>query len=175
MGPVYYTQAILLPFEDHIIYDSLLTSYAVTFGPNIRRQLADDYRNAKEREGIITSLLPAAPPSLEELRTQMEARTEKIVQAFRKHLLSSGLSLKTVEQHAGTIESFAHTTLLSQVPPRALLETTPAEIQTYLHANALKKTGATSFKRFVRFLDETGRIEYEQSEALRQALLDGRA
>ncbi len=46
---------------------------------------------------------------------------------------------------------------------------TPVELQAYLRA-ARTKTTATSFKRFVRFLAETGRMEYEQSEALRQVL-----
>ena len=34
--PPIYVQAVLLPFEDHIIYDSLLMPYPVTFGSGIR-------------------------------------------------------------------------------------------------------------------------------------------
>ena len=53
-----YMQAVLLPFEHHIIYDSLLTSYNVLFGSGYRQDLQELYRNIQEREGIITSLLP---------------------------------------------------------------------------------------------------------------------
>ena len=56
-----------------------------------------------------------------------------------------------------------------QVPPRRLLETTSTEVQDYLRT-AGTKTNVTSFKRFVRFLFETGRMEDEQIEALREAI-----
>jgi hypothetical protein len=164
-----YIQTVLLPFENRIIYDSLLTTYNVSFGPGIRRSLKEAYRNATEREGIVTSLLPTAPTSQNEQRSQIEVRNEKLVQAFRKHLAQTGLSLKMVEQHASTIQRFAATVLVSQTPPRGLLDITPNEIETYLQMTGVK-TAKTSFKRFVRFLAETGRMEYGQTEELRQIL-----
>ncbi len=51
-----YTETILLPFKDQIIYDGALQPYRITFGPGIRRGLNDDYREAKATFGIITSL-----------------------------------------------------------------------------------------------------------------------
>jgi hypothetical protein len=163
-----YIQTVLLPFEDRIIYDSLLTTYNVSFGPGIRRSLKEAYRNATEREGILTALLPTAPANLNELRFQIEARNEKILQAFRTHLAQAGLSLKMVEQHASTLQHFASSVLLSQTP-RGLLDITPNEIETYLQTTGVK-TAKTSFKRFVRFLMETGRMEDGQTEELRQML-----
>ncbi|HEU5374871.1 MAG TPA: hypothetical protein VFV38_05500 [Ktedonobacteraceae bacterium] len=162
------TQAVLLPFEGQITYDSLLTSYAVTFGPNIRHRLTNDYRTAKEREGIITSLDPATTASLAEQRNQIEMRNQKILEAFRKHLAQRGLSLKMSEQHTGTLQAFASTALLDQIPPQGLLSLTSDDVQTYLQT-AREKNALTSFKRFVRFLEETDRLEYAQAEALRQA------
>lgn len=162
------TQAVLLPFEGQITYDSLLTSYAVTFGPNIRHRLTNEYRTAKEREGIITSLDPATPASLAEQRNQIEMRNQKILEAFRKHLAQRGLSLKMSEQHTGTLQAFASTALLDQIPPQGLLSLTSDDVQTYLQT-AREKNALTSFKRFVRFLEETDRLEYAQAEALRQA------
>lgn len=50
------TQTVLLPFKDRIVYDGLLTSYNVSFGPGIRRNLNEDFKTAKDRHGIITSL-----------------------------------------------------------------------------------------------------------------------
>jgi len=165
-----YVQAVLLPFEHQIIYDSLATPFPVSFGPNIRGRLNDDYRNAQEREGIITSLVPAAvPSSMGELYAQVEARNAKILIAFRKDLTKAGLSLKTVEQHVGNIEAFSQAVLLKQDAPRGLLETTSTEVQDYLRTVSTK-TNVTSFKRFVRFLFETGRMEDEQIEALREMI-----
>ena len=164
-----YIQTVLLPFEGRIIYDSLLTTYNVSFGPGIRRSLKEAYRNATEREGILTSLLPTAPANLNELRFQIEARNEKLLQAFRKHLTQKGLSLKMVEQHASTIQHFGSNVLLGQTPSHGLLDMTPNEVESYLQATGIK-TEKASFKRFIRFLLETGRMEYGQTEELRQIL-----
>lgn len=164
-----YTQAVLLPFEGQITYDGVLNSYAVSFGPGIRHRLSEAYRNAKEREGIITSLVPASSPSLDEQRTQVEDRTATLMRAFRTHLIQAGLSLGTVERHVSAIRAFAHDVLLRRAPPRGLLEMTPAELQAYLHETRTT-TAVTSFTRFVRFLAETGRMDDERAEALRQVL-----
>jgi hypothetical protein len=166
-------QAVLLPFEGQIIYDSLFSSYPVTFGPGYRRHLGDLYRNLQEREGVITSLLPGEPLGREEQRSQAQKRIVKTVQAFRAQLTRAGLTSKTVEQHVATIESFAQIALLSQVPPRTLLEMTPEEMQTYLHTSG-SGANSTSFKRFVRFLLETERMECEDVEALQEVLKQAR-
>jgi len=55
------TTAVLLPFRDKIIYDGLLSAYSVSFGPNIRSSLNDEYEEAKNAFGIITSLPEIAP------------------------------------------------------------------------------------------------------------------
>src|SRR5436190_10917737 len=57
-----YVAAVLLPFEGRIIYDSLLVPYSVSFGPGLRASIRDAYRDAQEREGIITSLGPPVTP-----------------------------------------------------------------------------------------------------------------
>ncbi len=163
-------QTVLLPFEGQIIYDGLLQWYAVVFGPGIRARLNAEYRNAQEREGIITMLEPSGlPADSQEGRTAALARNTKILQAFRKDLSSKGLSSKTVEQHVGTIEDFAQTTGLSHEPARGLLETGLSDVQGYVHAHA-NKTVTTSFKRFIRFLEETGRMDYEHAKVLREWL-----
>ncbi len=50
------TRAVLLPFKGKIIYDGLLVSYRVSFGPGTRKRLNATYRHAKEVNGVITSL-----------------------------------------------------------------------------------------------------------------------
>jgi hypothetical protein len=177
VGPVLplMVQAVLLPFEGQIIYDSLLQPYNITFGPNIRRRLNDTYRNIQEREGIITTLEPThvtANPN--EARSAVLARNTKVLNAFRKDLAKRGLSTTMVEQHASNIEAFAQTWLLAQDSSCGLLDMTLTDVQSYLDT-AGNKTNTTSFKRFVRFLIETGRIDYEQAAPMRDYLQHARA
>jgi len=62
------TQTVLLPFMGSIVYDGVMNSYNVSFGPGIRRSMNENFKEAKARYGIITSLpmsmepLPAKPP-----------------------------------------------------------------------------------------------------------------
>ncbi len=53
-------KAVLLPFKERIVYDGMLAGYNITFGSGIRRRLKESYNDAKERQGIITSLPPPA-------------------------------------------------------------------------------------------------------------------
>src|SRR5690606_8651738 len=62
---------VLLPFKGRIIYDGLLSGYNVSFGGGIKRSLNDSYRQAKERQGIVTSL-PVEPK-----RMQVAVKTER--------------------------------------------------------------------------------------------------
>jgi hypothetical protein len=50
------TQTVLLPFKGMIVYDGLMSSYNISFGPGIRRNLNEDFKAAKVRHGIVTSL-----------------------------------------------------------------------------------------------------------------------
>jgi hypothetical protein len=49
-------KATLIPFEGQITYDSLFTSYPISFGRGIAASLNRDYHNAKKRGAIIDSL-----------------------------------------------------------------------------------------------------------------------
>src|SRR5439155_729383 len=50
------TETVLLPFKGMIVYDGLMSSYCVSFGPGIRRSLNESFKEAKARHGIVTSL-----------------------------------------------------------------------------------------------------------------------
>ena len=56
------TQTALLPFKGMIVYDGLLNTYRISFGPGIRRRLNEDFKDAKARHGIVTSLPMSATP-----------------------------------------------------------------------------------------------------------------
>ncbi len=49
-------RAVLLPFRDRIIYDGFIGFYPITFGPGVRRDFNETYRQLKDSEGIIESL-----------------------------------------------------------------------------------------------------------------------
>ena len=59
------TETVLLPFRDRIVYDGLISSYPITFGPGIRRSLNENFKEAKNQHGIVTSLpISANPPTV---------------------------------------------------------------------------------------------------------------
>ena len=49
-------QTVLLPFKNQIVYDSLMLTFNISFGSGIRRHLNEDFKEAKARHGIVTSL-----------------------------------------------------------------------------------------------------------------------
>jgi hypothetical protein len=57
-------KGVLLPINGRIIYDGLLSTYRIRFGPGIRRSLNENFRLAKATFGIITSLPEGSTPSL---------------------------------------------------------------------------------------------------------------
>lgn len=151
-----YVKAVLLPFEDRIIYDSLLSPYPVYFGGGYRSSLMDTYRSIQEREGIITAL----PPHVAEGHDQnIRAKNKKLLTAFQKALGQAGLSPKMMTEHTTAIADFAD----EMTPPRLLLDISRPSLETYL-ASKSGKVNLVSFKRFVQFLRDTGRMGYEQAE-----------
>jgi len=56
------TQTVLLPFKGMVVYDGLMSSYNISFGPGIRRNLNQDFKEAKARHGIVTSLPKSVTP-----------------------------------------------------------------------------------------------------------------
>jgi hypothetical protein len=55
-------QTILLPFQGKIIYDGLVSGFNISFGGGIKRMLNEEYKQAKEAFGIVTSLGDQAAP-----------------------------------------------------------------------------------------------------------------
>jgi hypothetical protein len=48
-------QAVLLPIQDKIIYDGVISSYNIFLGPGYRRSLMGDYKQVVAQYGIVTS------------------------------------------------------------------------------------------------------------------------
>jgi hypothetical protein len=49
-------ETVLLPFNDKIIYDSFMASYNVGFGDGIKNSLDEEYNEAKEKYGLVSTL-----------------------------------------------------------------------------------------------------------------------
>jgi len=84
-----------------IVYDGMMTSYRISFGPGIRRSLNESFKEAKARHGIVTTLpmsdepLPVKapkarpvpkPPSREEKDEVLRVIIGMIDQFCREHL-----------------------------------------------------------------------------------------
>ncbi|HEY7543661.1 MAG TPA: hypothetical protein VID27_02205 [Blastocatellia bacterium] len=163
-------EAVLLPFEDKIIYDGMLAPYSIYFGKGIRDDLELSLRDAKEREGVITSLIPQ-PSDADELRKAIEKRNAKLLAEFRKELFKPGLSEKMVSQHTDNIKAFADH-LLRREPSLPLLEINEQLVKEYIVRveTSKQKAVATSFKRFIRFLYDTMRLHPETAWDIRESL-----
>lgn len=76
-----YIKTVLLPFKGKIIYDGLLQSYSVTFGPGIRSSIQSQYKIAKSKGQIIESLdpdwEPAPPKNQKDWRPLLAELSEK--------------------------------------------------------------------------------------------------
>jgi hypothetical protein len=154
----------LLPYGDQIITDGLFQSYGVSFGKGIRTHMKSSYDDAKERDNIITSLLPSAPLTHAELIEKAETINKKVLANFEKHLYKSGVSPKVVERDVATIIDFA--TYLLEVPnqPHSLYEIEETDLLVY-HTNlpgTTQKTAVTGFKRFFKFMRDTERMDWAE-------------
>jgi len=71
--------AALLPFKGCIVYDGVFDGYNISLGGGIRASLDQSYREAKEREGIITSLPAgkASPPRRTKKRKRRSTKKRK--------------------------------------------------------------------------------------------------
>jgi hypothetical protein len=162
-----FADAVLLPFDGRIIYDSLIVPFNVAFGPGYRRDLEQTYRDAKERGAIITSLLPAGPADPERERETAQSTETKVLDAFRKHLLRSGLSLKVAERDAASVAAFAEGHLLQQTHPRSLRDFGANDVRgfvAHIEAGEQRKETLLGLKRFLRFLRDTGRMDDPAAE-----------
>src|SRR5205823_3078628 len=127
------------------------------------------YKDAKEREAIITSLLPATV-SDEERETAARATNAKVLEAFRAHLYGSKLGPKVVERDLDNVTSFAEDFLLAQPDRLSLRDFGSHDVKDYLaHIRATmtpkelqRRKIELSLKRFIRFLLDTDRMDIDE-------------
>jgi hypothetical protein len=161
--------AVLLPFNGEIITDGLFHTNRITFGSGIRSSLKSAYDDAKERGEIISSLLPATEILPHEIRVAKAQKTnEKVLGSFQRHLYTSGLSQQTVIRDVFAIEFFGQSLTMKQPDPASLRDFRETDISSHLQflPEPLQKKICTSLKRFIAFLRDTERVEWEDAESL---------
>lgn len=166
LPPPVFVNAVLLPFEDKITYDSLLAPYPVSFGSGLRHGLNEAYREAQERGGVMTTLQPR---SQEEIQQSIDRGNQKILSVFRKDLAASGLRFEMIEQHANTIARFVESYLSAPGQSRSLRDLNTSDLRKYLGGQG-KEANRVSFKRLVRFLVNSGRIDWDNAHEMQDFL-----
>jgi hypothetical protein len=162
-APPIMVDAVLLPFGDKIIFDSLLTSYSIMFGGGIRKRLNNQVRHAQELHGVITTL---------DDTNQDQALingNQKILLAFYKWLAKEGLSQKMQHEHHVNVSRFVDHSLSSAMPPRSLLSVKVADLESYFSAFD-NKINRVSFKRLLKFLYESDRISWQEINKMQRFL-----
>lgn len=157
-------EAVLLPFEGKIIYDGIIAPYQVSFGTGLRNRFNHAYRTASELNGVKTSL--NLDDVICEVKMDAVAKgNQKILLAFRKDLAASGLGERKLEEHYSVVENFVRSHLLQSIPPRSLLKIQVDDLAGFFNSSE-HKANRISFKRLVRFLYNSERIDAETAKDL---------
>jgi hypothetical protein len=162
-------RTVLLPFGHEIICDGLFQFYNVTFGSGVRGNLKAIYDDAKERGEIITSLLTVKQPlSLPDQAAKAEARNSKVMEEFKEYLYRSELTPKIVERDLASVAQFAAENLENSLNPHLLQEIESGELFSFLSdlPETARRHAGTSFKRFVQFMRDSGRLKWDEANEL---------
>ena len=163
--PPVLIKAVLLPFEGKIIYDGLISSYSISFGSGIRRNLMQDLRRATELNGLITSL---EHDELIESKAIVDGN-RKIMIDFHKSLAKAGLSEKSVYQHCSIVDAFVQNDLQKAHRPRSLLQIGEKDLNQYFSLES-HRVNRVSFKRLVKFLLDSERIDWDTAKSMEDLL-----
>ena len=158
-----------------------MVPYEILIGGGIRREFADQYRDAQERGAIVTGAAPdeAGAGLRRGPRGLRGRRTRRCSTRSCADLFARGLSPRIVKRDLARANDFALGYLLSQPAPRSLRDFRPADVAKYLAAEAAggrqakggRAAALTSIKRLLRFLRDTGRMDYNDAkDVLRRAL-----
>lgn len=164
-----YVEAVLLPFEDYIIYDGLFTSYNVFLGRNITADLKRTYRDVEERGAIITSLTNV--PSMEDQLAQVQLTNERVLMAYEMALRATVSSDKIIARDLATATTLA-ANLASSSSLRSLRKLAWSDIEAELQlsfafmSRAEYKQVLTSMKRLIRFLRDSERIDWGEADEI---------
>lgn len=94
-----YVQAVLLPFKGVIVYDGLLSSYALSFGGGMRSGFKEAYNKAKRNGEIIVSFDTA-------VQTQSAAKAKKALKDWQPTITSLNEQAQTLRAQSSSPPSW---------------------------------------------------------------------
>jgi len=157
----------IIPFENVLVYDGLLHSYAVSFGPGLRQMINEWYINAKELNAIRTSLNPSPPLTDREKQIQNEKTNKSVLRYFKKYSRDEGRSEKITKRDYETAMAFGM--FLNSKPGgfNSLRYITQEQFLAYVSKyGEISKSMKIGMRRFFEYLADTGRIGWELAEAI---------
>jgi hypothetical protein len=120
---------------------------------------------------VATSLEAGASTTLD--ADQIQTTNAKVIEAFRKHAFMAGRSEAVVQKDTEQVAQFADV-LAALLQPASLRDLTEAHLKNYftfrqdtpIETDKAAKASAVSFKKFIRFLLDTARLDYPVAEAM---------
>ena len=154
-------EAVLLPFVDKVIIDSLLIPHNVIFGRGIVNDVKVQLRRLEESQGIIINLNDSDPSPA------ILKGNKKILSEFQKWLGRQSLSLKMQHEHFSNIEILVRD-ILNIAPVQSLSQLSAESVSCYLLLS--NKANKVSVKRLVKFLMDTDRLDFDESAEIEDVL-----
>ena len=154
-------EAVLLPFVDKVIIDSLLIPHNVIFGRGIVNDVKVQLRRLEESQGIIINFNDRDPSPA------ILKGNKKILGEFQKWLGRQSLSLKMQHEHFSNIEILVRD-ILNIAPVQSLSQLSAESVSRYLLLS--NKTNKVSVKRLLKFLIDTDRLDFDESAEIEDVL-----
>jgi len=172
-----YVQAVLLPFEDSITYDSFLTPYNVMIGPNMQADWEAEWADAVERGAVVTTLGSSA--HAQDPLPRAQNTNARVLKAYEQARRATSASDKLIQRDLQTATTLA-SDLANSLSPHSLRDLNRSDLEVVLQmADALGSPAehnqlVASLKRLVRFLLDSGRLDWDEGEMILVRLRESR-
>lgn len=159
--PVMVRTAIL-PFENVLVYDGSMTSYAIRFGPGFREAARFWYIDAKEKHIIRTTFLPDSPVTKKEKLAQINQTNHSVLRYFKSYLKSDNHSEKIINRDFQTVRDFAEFLIKDEYQEISLRDLTKESFDQYILAqdNNIQRSAIIGLRRFFEYLRDTERMDW---------------
>ncbi len=163
--------AVLLPFEGQIVYDSVLRYVDVGFQPGVSGVLERAYRLAQVSDALITAIeQPSDPDEAHDVQMgEFDRRMSRLARDFERAMEESGLASATIERHSMEVSTLLDWLLTGSATPINIGRLAAGDLQRYLTVDN-PYAQAISLRRFFRFLAKTKRVPSGRARDLLAAL-----
>jgi hypothetical protein len=157
----------IIQFENVLICDGLISSFAVSFGPGLRAMINEWYINAKELNKIRTSLNPSSPLTEREKQNQNEKTNKSVLRYFKKYSRDEGRSEKITNRDCETAKAFGVFLLSESGGIKSLREITKENFIDYITVSKdLDNPTKIGLRRLFEYMADTERLDWNLSREL---------